>query len=185
MYLIRQVAASDATERGRPSLADYYSAKGESPGVWMGRGLPGLGKPVSRDGSDPLVAKLWGVTHGSQVSEVQMKALFGEGLHPNADQITRHLTGVVGVHPAVALSAARLGRPFPISGTENRFTARLREAYRAYNTTTGADPHASVGAEIRARLRSAIGRELFAETYARPAQQSSQRNLTSRMTGFE
>jgi hypothetical protein len=28
MYLIRQVAASDATERGRASLSDYYSAKG-------------------------------------------------------------------------------------------------------------------------------------------------------------
>jgi hypothetical protein len=28
MYLIRQVAASDATDRGRPSLSDYYSAKG-------------------------------------------------------------------------------------------------------------------------------------------------------------
>ena len=32
MYLIRQVAAVDATERGTPELSDYYSAKGESPG---------------------------------------------------------------------------------------------------------------------------------------------------------
>ncbi len=45
MYLIRQVAASDATDRGRPSLSDYYSAKGEAPGAWMGRGLAALGKP--------------------------------------------------------------------------------------------------------------------------------------------
>ncbi|BCI90249.1 hypothetical protein NIIDMKKI_54550 [Mycobacterium kansasii] len=35
LYLIRQVAASDATERGRPTLAQYYSEKGESPaGGW-------------------------------------------------------------------------------------------------------------------------------------------------------
>ena len=39
LYLIRQVAAGDATDRGRPSLADYYSSKGETPGRWMGRGL--------------------------------------------------------------------------------------------------------------------------------------------------
>ena len=39
MYLIRQVAAADSTGRGRGSLTDYYSAKGEAPGTWMGRGL--------------------------------------------------------------------------------------------------------------------------------------------------
>src|SRR6185295_10580997 len=94
LYLIRQVAAGDATDRGRPSLADYYSSKGETPGRWMGRGLPALGQPISRDRSDPLVGQLWSVPDGSQVREDQMKALFGEGLHPNADQITRHLTGV-------------------------------------------------------------------------------------------
>ena len=49
LYLIRQVAAGDATDRGRPSLADYYSSKGETPGRWMGRGLPALGQPISRD----------------------------------------------------------------------------------------------------------------------------------------
>src|SRR5271167_3759542 len=136
MYLIRQVAASDATDRGRPSLADYYSAKGEAPGTWMGRGLAALGKPVYRDAADRLVTELWGVPHGSQVSEDQMKALFGEGLHPNADRITRHLTGV-GVGQAGAMAAARLGRPFPINDKENRFVTRLREAYRDYNTTVG------------------------------------------------
>ena len=167
MYLIRQVAASDSTERGRASLTDYYSAKGEAPGTWMGRGLAALGRPASRDGADPLVAELWGVLHGSQVSEDQMKALFGEGLHPNADRITRHLTGV-GVAKAGAIAAARLGRPFPINDKENRFITRLREAYRDYNTTVGNDSQASYRPDIRARIRTAVGREMFAETYARP-----------------
>ena len=167
MYLIRQVAASDATDRGRPSLSDYYSAKGEAPGQWMGRGLAALGSPASRDASDPLVAKLWGVPHGSEVSEEQMKALFGEGLHPNADRITRHLTGF-GVASAGAMAAARLGRPFPINDKENRFVTRLREAYRDYNATVGNDPQASVAPDIRARIRTALGREMFAETYGRP-----------------
>ena len=38
LYLVRQVAASDATTKGRTTLSDYYSSKGESPGVWTGRG---------------------------------------------------------------------------------------------------------------------------------------------------
>ena len=41
-YLTRQVAAQDATERGHSGLASYYSARGEAPGVWVGRGLSGL-----------------------------------------------------------------------------------------------------------------------------------------------
>jgi len=167
MYLIRQVAAADATERGRASLNDYYSAKGEAPGTWMGRGLAALGKPVSRDAADPLVAELWGVPYGSQVTEDQMKALFGEGLHPNADRITHHLTGF-GLAKAGAIAAARLGRPFAINDKENRFVTRLREAYRDYNSTVGNDPQARLSPDIRARIRTALGREMFAETYARP-----------------
>ena len=167
MYLIRQVAAADSTERGRASLTDYYSAKGEAPGTWMGRGLAALGRPVSRAGADPLVAELWGVPHGSQVSEDQMKALFGEGLHPNADRITRHLTGF-GVGEAGAIAAARLGRPFAINDKENRFITRLREAYRDYNTTIGNESQAGIADDIKARIRTALGREMFAEAYGRP-----------------
>src|SRR6202008_4528504 len=39
LYLVHQVAAADSTERGRSTLSDYYSAKGESPGRWVGSGL--------------------------------------------------------------------------------------------------------------------------------------------------
>ena len=85
LYLIRQVAASDSTHRGRPSLDDYYSSKGETPGRWMGRGLASLGQPAGRDPGDPLVQRHWSVAEGSEVSEAQMKALYGEGLHPNAE----------------------------------------------------------------------------------------------------
>ena len=167
MYLIRQVAASDATERGRGSLNDYYSTKGEAPGTWMGRGLAALGSPVSRDGSDPIVAELWGVPHGSTVSEEQMKALFGEGLHPNADRIARRLTGV-GVAQAGRIAAVRLGRPFAINTKEDRFVTRLRAAYRDYNLTVGNDAKAPLADEIKARIRTALGREMFADSHGRP-----------------
>ena len=169
MYLIRQVAASDATDRGRPSLADYYSSKGETPGRWMGRGLAALGRPVGRDSSDPLVGQLWSVPEGSQVREEQMKALFGEGLHPNSDQITRHLTGA-GVAKAGALAGARLGRPFRVNAEENEWTRRLRGAYGDYNTTIGEDRTAPIADAIRARIRTTVAQEMFAETYGRPPQ---------------
>ena len=47
-YLIRQVAAVDDTARGVAPLIDYYSAKGESPGRWVGSGLPSLNPPAAR-----------------------------------------------------------------------------------------------------------------------------------------
>ena len=52
LYLIRQVAASDSTERGRNTLSEYYSAKGESPGRWVGTGLASLSDTGARDVSD-------------------------------------------------------------------------------------------------------------------------------------
>ncbi|CAL8978923.1 ATP-dependent RecD-like DNA helicase [Propionicimonas sp. T2.31MG-18] len=64
-YLVRQVAVQDATGLGRGSLADYYTAEGESPGTWWGHGLAGLG-----------------VEPGSVVTGEQMKLLFGAGLDP-------------------------------------------------------------------------------------------------------
>ena len=64
-YLVRQVAVQDATGLGRATLADYYSAKGESPGTWWGHGLTELD-----------------LEPGSMVSAEQMKLLFGAGLNP-------------------------------------------------------------------------------------------------------
>lgn len=167
LYLIRQVAASDATERGRPSLADYYSDKGETPGRWRGRGLPSLGAPVGRDPADPTVTELWSVPAGSEVTEEQMKALFGEGLHPNAERITRHLARI-GLGQAGATAAARMGRPFRISHAENDFTRRLRSAYLSHNLAIGAHRDAAIDDDIRARLRSAVATEMFTEQYGRP-----------------
>ncbi len=69
-YLTRQVAALDSTEKGRTALADYYSAKGESPGRWVGSGLAGLD----------------GLELGDVVTAEQMKHLFGTGAHPLTGQ---------------------------------------------------------------------------------------------------
>ena len=68
-YLIRQVAALDATHRGRTDLASYYTERGEAPGRWVGCGLAGVD----------------GLEAGDVVTGEQMRLLFAEGRHPLAD----------------------------------------------------------------------------------------------------
>jgi len=65
-YLTRQVAALDSTETGHTALADYYSAKGESHGRWVGSGLIGIENLVE----------------GDAVTAEQMKHLFSTGSRP-------------------------------------------------------------------------------------------------------
>ncbi|CAN5318087.1 MAG: MobF family relaxase [Nocardioides sp.] len=65
-YLTRQVAALDSTGKGATPLADYYSAKGESPGRWVGSGLAGID----------------GLEADDVVTAEQMKLLFGAGQDP-------------------------------------------------------------------------------------------------------
>ena len=66
-YLTRQVASADETRAPGQSLADYYAARGNPPGVWLGGGAHTLG-----------------VADGV-VTEAQMRALFGRGRHPDAE----------------------------------------------------------------------------------------------------
>jgi len=65
-YLTRQVAAADSTELGRMRLVDYYEAKGEAPGRWVGSGLVGME----------------GIEFGDAVTAEQMSHLFGDGCQP-------------------------------------------------------------------------------------------------------
>jgi conjugative relaxase-like TrwC/TraI family protein len=175
MYLLRQVAASDGTDRGRATLADYYSEKGETPGRWIGNGLAALGQPIGRDHDHPTVIELWSVPEGSEVSEEQMKALFGEGLHPNADKITKHLSGI-GLGKAGCHAAAKLGRPFRVMENENEYLRRMRSAYAEYNATLGLGANAPIEPEVRADIRTAVGRAMFTETYGR--EPANDRELT-------
>lgn len=92
-YLTRSVAACDARLGKSESLADYYVAKGRPPGHWAGRGAAGL--------------EVSGV-----VTEAQMRNLFGEGRHPDADRLAAGLVAA-GTTPEAAVRATRLGRRFP------------------------------------------------------------------------
>ena len=76
-YLTRQVAALDSTEKGHTGLAAYYAERGEKPGVWIGAGMAGID----------------GLNAGDPVTAEQMRALFGSGMHPLADQRIQQLEG--------------------------------------------------------------------------------------------
>ncbi|MGC0239516.1 relaxase domain-containing protein [Arthrobacter sp. SD76] len=65
-YYTREVASGDELRSGGRALGDYYTVDGNPPGQWGGGGTTHLG-----------------VT--GEVTEAQMAALFGEGLHPNAE----------------------------------------------------------------------------------------------------
>ena len=149
-YLTRQVAASDATNRGYSDLGAYYSEKGEAPGVWMGTGLSSVP-------DFPL---------GEHVTEAQMKALFGEGRHPNADAIERAAIAAGKDADAVDRSS-RLGNPYRIHEQANMFHRRSAGAFRDYNTEQGVHADTPVPAEVRSAIRSDIAAKMFVETYGR------------------
>ena len=166
LYLVRQVAAADSTERGRSPLADYYSAKGESPGRWTGRGLTALSDTGAREVSDDARHNVWTVEHGSVVTEEQMKSLFGLGVHPNADKIYNHVSPRLRVQPATA--ATQLGRKYPVrEEPSSEFTRRVGKAFRAHNIEAGKAPTASLDDDVRAGIRTRIAHEMFAEQYER------------------
>ncbi len=150
-YLTRQVAAADATDKGHTSLGDYYAQKGESPGVWVGSGLSGLA----------------GVDAGQVVSADQMKALFGEGRHPNADTIAAAMIAA-GHSPAQAQRASALGRKFYIYDQAPPFRVEVAKRYVAHNEAVGARWDAPIPATVRARIRTDVGNAMFIDEYGRP-----------------
>ncbi|MFE2994840.1 MobF family relaxase [Nocardia sp. NPDC059246] len=111
-YLTRQVATGDRTRAADKSFTDYYTATGAPPGRWFGRG-----------------AEILGVT--GDVSQDQMRALYGEGNHPDADRIIVDAVAA-GATARQALTAASLG-----SGTHARGqgTTAIQAIYERDKTT--------------------------------------------------
>ena len=150
-YLTRQVAAADATDKGHTSLDDFYAQRGESPGVWVGSGLSGLD----------------GVDAGAHVSGAQMKALFGEGLHPDADRIGAAMIAA-GHSPAEAERASALGRRYCVYLQRSPLRAEVAQRLAAHNTSLGQRPEAPIPFDVRARIRTDVGERLFADKHGRP-----------------
>lgn len=168
-YLTRQVAVHDSTEKGRMALADYYHAKGESPGQWIGSGLAALHQPVGRELTDEQLED-WVVEEGSEVTADQMKALFGLGQHPNAEKIATKAVAA-GIHPDVAKTIGNLGRPFPIYTGSSEYRKACAEAFSTYNESIGQPRDAAVDPDMRAVIRTDVATDMFIKQYGRSPDQ--------------
>ena len=149
-YLTRQVAAHDATDRGHSSLGDYYAEKGESPGRWVGSGLAGVG-----------------LATGDEVTEAQMKALFGEGRHPNSGALEAQVLAAGG-GPQQALAAGALGSPFRVYGAAGDFRTEVAKAFTDHNLAHGRHWKSAVPPDVRAEIRTDIAHRRFLEEHQRP-----------------
>jgi len=143
-YLTRQVATADRQKGRGQDITDYYTAEGAPPGQWHGLGADALGV-------------------GGEVSEAQMKALFGEGLHPNADRMMEEALAE-GRTVEQATAAARLGsRFYNYTAKETPIRALLGEKITAFRTE---NRHSPDPAE-RNTLRMDAAAEAFTKTHDR------------------
>ena len=95
-----------------------------------------------------------------------MAALFAEGRHPNADQITADLTRAQASQKD-AVAATELGKPFPRPEDTPAFKVAVARRAAEVNVANGASRDTVLAAAERARIRTEVGREMFAEAYGR------------------
>ena len=141
-YLTRQVAGGDAQRQAGQSAADYYTQGGNPPGRWTGSGVAALG-----------------LEPGQQVDEAQMRNLFGEGLHPDAEArqdayLEAHLVPGLSetekgrVH-AAAERAGKLGQKFPAYKVLDPFDERVAKRLGDIASETGREPTAREVAKVK------------------------------------
>ena len=143
-YYTNEVATGDAKRESGRELGDYYTEDGNPQGVWVGGGLAALG--VS------------GV-----VTEEQMKALYGEGLHPDAERIIAEAKAQ-GKTAAEATKAAKLGRSYYGYSTDGTdLSGKIAAGYADFTKAKGREP----GVADRRAIRTREGELAFREAKGR------------------
>ncbi|MYS40670.1 relaxase domain-containing protein [Streptomyces sp. SID5998] len=100
-YYLRETVVGDGRRPARRPLRVAQEQAGVPAGRWMGRGLAALG-----------------LAPGEEVTEAQLRNLFGErGRHPDADRIEADLLAA-GVSPKKAFKAGALGRRVTVTGVD-------------------------------------------------------------------
>ena len=98
-----------------------------------------------------------------------MGALFGEGLHPNADHITELRRPGAGIRTRQARPPAGSAASSVVRDGEPEFARRLAVAYREHNAEVGRALERHHRPRESARdIRTRVAVELFAEEYGRP-----------------
>jgi DNA primase catalytic core len=101
------------------------------------------------------------------VTAEQMRALFGAGLHPLAEQRQRQLQGP-NLTARDYQAVTRLGAPFKIYQPDvSPFRAEVARRIAAFNQAAGLPGDWAVPAADRARIRTEVAREFFVAEYGR------------------
>uniref|UniRef100_UPI003F493526 MobF family relaxase n=1 Tax=Amycolatopsis sp. CA-293810 TaxID=3239926 RepID=UPI003F493526 len=136
-YLTDQVASLDMEREPGQSLADYYLASGTPPGQWVGSGISDLG--------------MSGV-----VTEEHMRALFGEGLHPDANAMVARWIDA-GMPYAKAIDRAKLGRRFsPPKEGKSPLAVAVQSAYDRFAVLHDRRPSVAERRAIKEKTAAAM-----------------------------
>ncbi|MDN6740459.1 MAG: relaxase domain-containing protein, partial [Corynebacterium casei] len=106
---MNSVATHDDTSAPEMSLGDYYNANGTPPGRWFGQGLKGLGETTA--------------IAGTVVVDEQMAALYGEGMHPDAD---------ARIDAGAELKDVQLGRTYPYFTGNDPVLEAVKKAEKSF-----------------------------------------------------
>ncbi|WP_342212986.1 MobF family relaxase [Nocardia neocaledoniensis] len=143
-YLTRQVASADRERDRARDLTDYYTEHGTPPGQWFGKGAAAL-------------------EMSGEVTERQMQALFGEGLHPDADRIIATALDE-GVSAEEAVRRAKLGAMY------SEFTSKKTAISEIYDRRLDEwieKNQARPGHDVRMVLRTDAAREFLRTSLGR------------------
>ena len=137
-YYTQEIASGDMSRSAKQSLGDYYTVDGNPPGLWEGRGA--------------ALLNLAGT-----VNEQQMKALYGEGLRPDADKL---------IAEGKSVDEVRLGRKMmTFSDKSSEVRTRIDQAFGDFERQNQRKPNA----EERRKIRTSVGGEMFRKEHFRDA----------------
>lgn len=138
-YLTRQVATGDLARQGKAAadpMTAYYHAAGAPPGRWIGSGCADL--DVS-----------------GEVAEAQMQALFGEGLHPNADKLIATAIDD-GKSFSQAIKSVTLGRKYARYDKEVPLAVELNAAYERFEQKHNRRPSVEERRDLKEQTAAAL-----------------------------
>lgn len=150
-YYTNEVASADELRQGGRELGDYYTVDGNPPGQWIGNGVATLG--VS-----------------GEVTEAQMKALYGMGLHPEYERIVAE--GIAdGLKPKAAAAKAKLGRAYyQYSRVPPELAQKIQSSFADFERIN----HRPADADERRIIRAKVGAISFREAKGRDARDSEE-----------
>lgn len=153
LYYTRETVTGDVRRTAGRELGDYYTGEGNPPGVWVGNGIEEL--------------RISGT-----VTEAQMAALYGEGLHPNADEMLRTALSR-GASLAEATRKVRLGRRYyQYDQTSGPLASKIEDSVEEYESRHGR----AATTEERKRIRAKAGAIAFREDFGRSPKSDEELN---------